>query len=61
MMQKRAELYVITEPEAVERKVIHLGARIRVAGSANARPVGRPWPRQHLWRERVRRLKKTHD
>ena len=25
---------------------------------ATARPVGRPWPRQHAWRDRVRQISK---
>ena len=60
-MQKPPELYVIAEPEPVKRKVLHLSDHIREAGPANPRPVSRPWPRQHLWRERLRQLKKTQD
>jgi hypothetical protein len=57
-MEKRPELYTIQEPETpVEHKVIHLSG-IRSHGPADARPVGRPWPRQIAWRESLRRAKK---
>ncbi len=60
-MSKRPELYVIQEPEAVERKVLHLSGGIRSHGPAEARDVAKPWPRQHAWRDAVRRIKKTGD
>jgi hypothetical protein len=59
-MDKRPQLYAIQEPEAVERKVIHLSG-IRSHGPAEARDVARPWPRQHAWRDALRRMKKTGD
>jgi hypothetical protein len=40
-----------------ERKVLHLSG-IRSHGGAEARPAGRPWPRQHAWRDRVRQISK---
>ena len=61
MTQKAPELYLIEAPERVERKVLQLSGPLRAAGPAGERPVGRPWPRQHLWRERLRRLKKAPD
>ncbi|HZM34639.1 MAG TPA: hypothetical protein VFC18_09090 [Burkholderiales bacterium] len=59
MMPKPLEPDVVSEPAPVARKVIHLPGPIRAAGPAKLRPIGRPWPRQHLWRDRVRQLKKT--
>ena len=56
-MSKRPDLYVIQEPEAAERKVIHLSG-IRAHGPAETRDVTKPWPRQHAWRDAVRRIKK---
>jgi len=57
-VKKRPELYVIREPEApVERKVLHFTG-IRSHGPADPRPVGRPWPRQIAWRERLRQVNK---
>ena len=55
-MDKRPDLYVIREPETVERKVLHLRG-IRSHGPASPRPLGRPWPRQVAWRERLRHAK----
>jgi hypothetical protein len=60
-MNKRPQLYVIQEPETVERKVLHLSGGIRVHGPAEARDVAKPWPRQHAWRDAVRRIKKSGD
>lgn len=60
-MSKRPELYVIQEPEAVERKVLHLSGGIRSHGPAEARDVAKPWPRQHAWRDTLRRIKKIGD
>ena len=59
-MDKRPQLYVIQEPEPVERKVIHLSG-IRSHGPAEARVMAKPWPRQHAWRDAVRRIKKIGD
>ena len=59
-MTKRPALYVIQEPEAVERKVIHLSG-IRSHAPAEARDLAKPWPRQHAWRDAVRRIKKIGD
>jgi hypothetical protein len=56
VMDKPSELYVIREPETVERKVLHLSG-IRSHGPAEARPVGRPWPRQAARRDRLRHAK----
>jgi hypothetical protein len=55
-MKTPPELSVVQEPEATERKIIHLSG-IRSSGAAQARPVSRPWPRQGAWRERLRRAK----
>jgi len=53
-MDKRPELYVIREPETVERKVLHLSSFRSVT---EARALGRPWPRQFAWRDRLRQAK----
>jgi hypothetical protein len=53
-MDKRPELYVIREPETVERKVLHLSS---LRGVMEARALGRPWPRQVAWRDRLRHAK----
>jgi hypothetical protein len=45
VMDMRPELYIIREPETVERKVLHLSG-VRSHGAASPRPLGRPWPRQ---------------
>jgi hypothetical protein len=55
-MDKRPELYVIREPETVERKMLHLSG-IRSQGSAERRALGRPWRRQVIWRDFLRRAK----
>ena len=54
------ELYVIQEPEAPAKDTtLHLSGGIRSAAPVtNFRPLGRPWPRQHAWRERVRQISK---
>jgi hypothetical protein len=49
-MDKRPELYVIREPETVERKVLHLSS---LRGVMEARALGRPWPRHIAWRDRL--------
>ena len=49
-MDKRPELYVIREPETVERKVLHLSSLRSVM---EARALGRPWPRHIAWRDRL--------
>jgi hypothetical protein len=59
VMDKRPELYVIREPETVARKVLHLPG-IRSHGPATPRPLGRPWPRQVAWRDRLRDAKRQH-
>jgi hypothetical protein len=56
VMDKRPELYVIREPETVERKVLYLSS---FRGVAEARALGRPWPRHVAWRDRLRQTK-TH-
>jgi len=57
-MNKPPELYTIQEPEAAaKRNTLHLKL-ICSHEPAVARPVGRPWPRQHAWRDRVRQISK---
>jgi hypothetical protein len=51
-MDKRPELYVIREPETVGRKVLHLSSLRSVTEA-----LGRPWPRQFAWRDRLRQAK----
>jgi hypothetical protein len=52
VMDERPESYVIREPETVERKVLHRSG-IRPHGPARPRPLGRPWPRQVAWQDRL--------
>ena len=57
-MNKPSELYAIREPESVaKRNTLHLKL-ICSHEPATARPVARPWPRQHAWRDRVRQIGK---
>jgi hypothetical protein len=42
----------------VASNVVHLNG-VRSRGAADARPVGRPWPRQRAWRDLMRRLGKN--
>lgn len=56
---KRPALYMVREPEAAAASnVLHINS-VRLRGAADARPIGRPWPRQHAWRDLVRRLGKN--
>jgi hypothetical protein len=57
MIDKRAGLYQIEEPEApAKREVLHISG-IRSHGAAEMRRVERPWPRQLNWRGFLRRKK----
>ena len=55
-MSKPSELYAIQEP-AAKRSTLHLKL-ICLHEPATARPIGRPWPRQHAWRNLVRQIGK---
>ena len=57
-MSKRSELYAIQEPATLaKRNTLHLKL-ICLHEPATARPIGRPWPRQHAWRNLVRQIGK---
>ena len=57
MMEKRTELYAIKAPAA--SNVFQLNTiRSYTHGLATARPLGRPWPLQIAWRERLRQANK---
>ena len=55
VMEETSELYVIREPETAERRKVLQLSGIRSHGPAEARPLGRPWPRQVSWRDSLRR------
>jgi hypothetical protein len=62
-MQNDSKLYPVEEPEQTpERRILHLTHSSDPAPEpqvAAERPVERPWPRQHAWRNLQRQLTKN--
>lgn len=59
VMKARSELYAIREPEAPAQRKIPDRPICQHEAPAEPRALERPWPRQHEWRNLVRRLAKN--